>query len=432
MTMMFETEDLEQASPATVSRVGMIFCETRNIGWSALRNIWLDTLPQKVVEFRTFLSGLFDWFFPVASYFVIKFCKQPTTMATQELMFGHIKLLKCLLDFDDGVASDVQKSIEGCYLFSLIWSVGGCVDGQGRKKFNSFIRQMLTGEVYESEEYKDFIIKNPDYVEDKSRKMNVTLPEDGLVYDYTFDAKTAKWVNWLEGHPPYKISREAKFNEILVPTIDTIRNEWLLEKLLRKGYHVVCTGDTGTGKSVLIKNKLLSGMPENFSSISINFSAQTSANQTQDLIDSKLDKRRKGVLGPPLGVTCVVFVDDLNMPAKEVYGAQPPIEILRQWMDHQGYYDRKENEYRQIVDVLFCAAMGPPGGGRTRISQRYVRHFNLINFVNFSDDSLARVFGTILDWRLSQGFAGPVKSVYHLHTYMNELTKIVPIYDFIF
>ena len=69
------------------------------------------------------------------------------------------------------------------------------------------------------------------------------------------------------------------------------------------------------------------------------------------------------------------------MPAKQKYGAQPPIEILRQLVDMGGWYDNRDKEkpLKQIVDVLFVSAMGPPGGGRTFITPRFLRHLNLIS-----------------------------------------------------
>ena len=50
-------------------------------------------------------------------------------------------------------------------------------------------------------------------------------------------------------------------------------------------------GPTGSGKTLCIGNRLLTGMPNEYVSNFITFSARTSANQTQDMIDGKLDKR---------------------------------------------------------------------------------------------------------------------------------------------
>lgn len=113
-----------------------------------------------------------------------------------------------------------------------------------------------------------------------------------------------------------------------------------------------------------------------------------------------MEKKRKGFYGPPLGKEGVIFVDDLNMPMKEVYGAQPPIELLRQWMDYGGWYDidTPEKEFRTIQKVSFVAAMGPPGGGRNSITNRYVRHFNIIYVEPYSDSSLNAIFCNVMEW----------------------------------
>jgi dynein heavy chain, axonemal len=59
------------------------------------------------------------------------------------------------------------------------------------------------------------------------------------------------------------------------------------------------------------------------------YSAVTNAEKAQIFIDSRLERRRKGVYGPPLSQKCVFFIDDLMMPFKDRFGSQAANELLR-------------------------------------------------------------------------------------------------------
>uniref|UniRef100_A0A803VDZ1 Dynein axonemal heavy chain 3 n=1 Tax=Ficedula albicollis TaxID=59894 RepID=A0A803VDZ1_FICAL len=179
---------------------------------------------------------------------------------------------------------------------------------------------------------------------------------------------------------------------------------FFLKTYVEHSVPLLFVGPTGTGKTAITNNFLLKLPKEKYIPSFINFSARTSANQTQDIIMSKLDRRRKGLFGPPTGKEAIIFVDDLNMPEKEVYGAQPAIELLRQWIDHGHWYDKKDASHISIIDVLLVTAMGPPGGGRNDITGRFTRHLNIVSISAFNDDILTKIFTAVTDWHFSKGF----------------------------
>jgi dynein heavy chain len=100
--------------------------------------------------------------------------------------------------------------------------------------------------------------------------------------------------------------------------------------------------------------------------------------------------------GAAPGKKIAIFVDDINMPATETYGAQPPIELLRLFIDMKGLYDRDEWTWKDVEDTTLVAAAAPPGGGRSPITLRFSRHFNMFCVPNADTATLKKIFGSIV------------------------------------
>jgi dynein heavy chain len=407
MSIQFEVADLSVASPATVSRCGMIYLEPYLLGWRPLFSSWLKTLPNFIeAEGVELLTTLFEWVLPPSFTFLTSSCREIVPTSSSSMVYSLMNLISCQLNlfYTKGVVSDSEKpnlitSITKIFVFACIWSLGGTIDGKSRKNFSAFFKALIDGKS-----------------ENTPKNVKVGFPEEGTIYDYFCEKDRngcAVWKLWIDTIGNFSIPSKTKFNSITIPTVDTARYSYLLDLLIYNNKQVLFVGPTGTGKSVYINNKLINSLPKDqFTPIFINFSAQTSANQTQEILISKLDKRRKGVYGPQHGLKSVIFVDDLNMPAKEKYGAQPPIELLRQYMDHGQWYDLKDTSNMQLVDIQFVAAMGPPGGGRNQISGRFLRHLNVISITEFDDLTMKNIYNTILTWHFeSNNFQGSVLSI---------------------
>ncbi|XP_060531534.1 dynein axonemal heavy chain 1-like [Cylas formicarius] len=402
MTMIFEVADLAVASPATVSRCGMVYLEPEVLGLQPFINCWMKFLPRIVQPHIETLRNLFDYYVLPAIELVRNELKEVLTSVDSALLGSFLRLMDFRLLPISG--KDQRPPPSSAFLellprllipwtvFNVIWSIGCTCDNDSRVIFDKWIREKMS-------------VANH----------TPTIPKERLCYDYKLhdggftdstpdgEPTTPTWRNWMENVDEYKITVDMKYSDIEIPTVDNVRNAELLGTILMNEDNALCVGPTGTGKTLTVIGKLSKHMHRKFICDFFSFSARTTSNQTQDLMDSKLDRRRKGVFGPPVLKRQIFFIDDFNMPALEVFGAQPPLELIRQWMDYGGWYDRKNiGEFRTIIDVNFVAAMGPPGGGRNPVTARLLRHFHYLAFVEMEESSQRKIFGTILRFWLDR------------------------------
>ena len=108
-----------------------------------------------------------------------------------------------------------------------------------------------------------------------------------------------------------------------MPTTDTVKYSTKLDMMIQILKPSFFTGNTGVGKSIIISKFIIDNKEnKNLHPVNLTFSAQTDSKSTQMTIEGKLEKLKgNALLGAKGNGTTVIFVDDINMPSVEKYGA---------------------------------------------------------------------------------------------------------------
>ena len=404
VAMLFEVGDLQYASPATVSRCGMVYLDPKNLGYIPYFRKWLGGKENKTeVEL---LDRLFKKYVPAVIDYILEGTFEgkvgdplKTVIPTSSLniVTQLCTMMETFLKDEKRGPQTNEQALEAAFLSSLIWSGGGTLLDAGRTKLNEAVKKIADMPLLETS------------------AISVPLGQlpggDLTLFDYVFDLEQNKWTPWKLLVPTFETPRGTPFDQILVPTPETLRHTWLLQRNIAMRRPVLFVGEVGTSKTVTIQKYLRELPQEQYILLTMNFSSRTSSLDVQRNLEANVEKRTKDTYGPAAGKRLMTLVDDLNMPQIDTYGTQQPIALLKLLIERGGVYDRgKELTWKFLRDVQFVAAMGSPGGGKNSVDPRFTSLFSVFNIIFPKEDSLTRIFSSILEVHMSI-FSTEVKDV---------------------
>merc|ERR1719269_148538 len=277
-----------------------------------------------------------------------------------------------------GSVEDQKMYYEAYFIYALMWAVGGAVADDKIANYRKFFSSWIRG-----------IAKNP------------KMPDPGEAFDYRYEPSTQQWVHWQQWMIPYNPIAERMYQNIVISTVEIERMKYILALHVQCDRPVLYVGTAGTGKTTIVKD-YLSELGDSRLSAMMNLNSYSSSFAFQKIMEGYLDKRTGRTFGPPGNKKCVMFIDDLNMPAIDKYETQSAIMLLCQITAHGSIFDRDMlDERKDIMDLQFCAAMNPKGGNFMTHARLQVR-FTVETTFTASSDVVSQIYSQILGAHLQQ------------------------------
>uniref|UniRef100_H2ZKB4 AAA+ ATPase domain-containing protein n=1 Tax=Ciona savignyi TaxID=51511 RepID=H2ZKB4_CIOSA len=380
MRLLFEISNLRTATPATVSRAGILYLNPADLGWNPVVTSWID--KREIQSEKANLTILFDKYIPACLETLRGRFKTitpiPECAKIQMLCF----LLEVLLTPENTPADCPKELYELYFVFACIWAFGGAMFQDQLIDYRLFIR--LISPKWWTTEFK-----------------TVKFPSAGTVFDYCIDSETKKFLPWSESVPAFELDPELPLQACMVPTAETRRIRYFMDLLMEIRRPVMLVGNAGAGKTVLVQDKL-AALPDDFMVTNVPFNFYTTSMMLQGVLEKPLEKKAGRNFGPPGSKRLVYFIDDMNMPEVDAYGTVQPHTLIRQHMDYSHWYDRTKLILKDINNVQYVACMNPTAGSFT-INPRLQRHFSVFAVSFPGQDALQVIYSSILTQHLQMG-----------------------------
>ncbi|XP_039431337.1 dynein beta chain, ciliary-like isoform X4 [Culex pipiens pallens] len=376
MRLLFEISNLRTATPATVSRAGILYINPQDLGWNPFVASWIDSRETQAE--KSILSVLFDKYIPPLIDAHKRF-KKITPISEIAMIQMTCHLLDCLLTPINIPPDSPKEWYEIYYVFAVIWGFG-----------SSLYQDQLVD--WRNEFHKWWI----------NEFKAIRFPPGGTIFNYYIDPETKKFNPWTDLVPSFELDTDIPLQSILVPTAETTRLRWFMDILIEAKHPVMLIGGAGSGKSVIVADKL-NNLSYNYAVTNVPFNFYTTSEMLQRVLEKPLEKKAGRNFGPPGNKTMVYFVDDMNMPEVDTYGTVQPHTLIRQFMDYRHWYDRTKLTLKDIHNCQFVSCMNPTAGSFT-IDPRLQRHFCVFAVSFPSGDPLYHIYYSIL----SQHLANPL------------------------
>lgn len=221
----------------------------------------------------------------------------------------------------------------------------------------------------------------------------------GTVFNYYIDPETKAFQPWTRLVGAYELDPDIPLQSTLVPTAETTRLRYFMDILIERKHPVMLVGGSGSGKSVIVADKL-NALSMTYAITNVPFNFYTTSMVLQQQLERPLEKRAGRLYGPPGNKRMIYFIDDLNMPEVDTYGTVQPHTLVRQFMDYQHWYDRTKLSLKDISNCQFVACMNPTAGSFT-IDPRLQRHFATFAVSFPGAEAMFHIYNNILSQHLA-------------------------------